>query len=248
MRPYYEQDGIAIYHGEAVEVMAGLPPQAVHALVTDPPYCAGSVGEAQRTAAKGQGLRSENIRRMGWFTGDNMGTAGLAFLLRATAYEAVRVVKDTGSLLVFCDWRMVANLAPAIESAGVRYQGLVVWDKEHMGLGNGFRNRHELILHYTLGAPEYHHRGTPNVIKARRVTAAERKHQTQKPVDLLEQLIAVVAPRGGIILDPFMGSGSTAVAAKNLGCGFIGIERDEAHCETAAARLSQAVLDFGGVA
>jgi DNA modification methylase len=228
-----------IMHGDCLALMRELPDASVDAIVTDPPYCAGAVGEAQRTAAKGQGLRSENIRRMGWFTGDNMGTAGLVHLLRAMTYEAVRVVKPSGSLLVFCDWRMVASIAPAIESAGVRYQGLVVWDKEHMGLGTGFRNRHELVLHYTFGAPEYHDRGTPNVIKARRVSAAEREHQTQKPVDLLEQLIAVVSPVGGVVLDPFMGSGSTGVAATNIGREFIGFERSAEYVEIARRRIAE---------
>lgn len=220
--------------------MRGLDADSVDAIVTDPPYCAGAVSEAQRTRAPGQGLRSENVRRLGWFTGDNMGTAGLVWLLRAIAFESVRVVKPSGSLLVFCDWRMMASVQPAIESAGLRFQNLIVWDKGHMGLGTGFRSQHELVLHFTYGAPEYFDRATGNVIECGRVTAKEREHQTQKPTDLLRALIRVVAPPGGLVLDPFAGGGSTGVAATAEGRRFIGFERDGEHVATASRRIADA--------
>jgi DNA modification methylase len=229
-----------IIHGDALDVMRGMRAATVDAMVMDPPYCAGAVSEAQRTRAAGQGLRSENLRRFGWFVGDNMGTAGLAFLLRSIAVEAARVLWDHASLVVFCDWRMVATLQPAIESAGLRFQNLVVWDKEHMGLGAGFRAQHELILHFTNGAPQYHDRSTSNVIRCRRVTSGDREHQTQKPVELMRRLIRVVCPPSGVVLDPFCGSGSTGVASLEEGRSFIGIERDPEHVETARRRIADA--------
>lgn len=206
----------------------------------DPQYCAGSVSEAKRTAAKGQGLRSETLSRFGWFTGDNMGTAGLVFLLRAVAWQALSVVKPTGHMLCFCDWRMMASVGPSIESAGWRFQNLVVWDKGHMGLGNGFRAQHELILHFTAGAPTYYDKATSNVLTSKRVHHTEREHQTQKPVDLLQRLIRVVCPRDGLVLDPFAGSGSTGVAALQNGCRFVGVERESEYVEIAMRRLSHA--------
>ena len=244
--PYYADEYVTLYHGEALDVLTDLGIARVDAVVTDPPYCAGAISEAARVSAPGQGLRSENIKRFGWFVGDNMGTAGLAFLLRAVAFESLRVCKPSGSLVVFCDWRMLPTLAPAIESAGVRYQGLVVWDKAALGMGLGFRNQHELALHFTLGAPEYHDKGTPNVLRVPRVSADDREHQTQKPIALLQPIIRVVSPVGGVVLDPFCGSGSTLVAARDIGRRAIGVERDEAYCEIAARRLSQNVLDLGG--
>lgn len=244
MRPFYERDGVTLYHGDALEVIATLPEGSIDAVITDPPYCAGAISEAQRTRATGQGLRSETTRRLGWFIGDNMGTAGLTWLLRCIAVASRDCVKSSGSMLVFCDWRMISSIQPAIESAGLRYQNLIVWDKEHMGLGNGFRCRHELIQHFTYGAPEYHDRGTPNVLTCRRVDRDEREHQTQKPTDLIGRLVRVVSPEGGTILDPFAGSGSTALAARASGRRCILIEHDEEHCETTAKRLAQGILDF----
>ena len=109
-----------VIHGDALQVMQGMPDATIDAVVMDPPYCSGSVSEASRSAAKGQGLRRENINRFGWFVGDNMGTAGLVFLLRSVAFESIRLLRGSGSLLVFCDWRMVPNRAPAIGSASLR--------------------------------------------------------------------------------------------------------------------------------
>ena len=227
-----------LYLGDCLDVLPLLP--KVDAVITDPPYCSGAVSEAGRTAAKGQGLRSENLQRFGWFVGDNMGTAGLVFLLRSMAFRALNVLNPEGHMLVFCDWRMVANLAPAIESSGARFQNLVVWDKEHMGLGLGFRAQHEIVLHFSAGAPKYHDLGTSNVIKAGRVTAADREHQTQKPVSLLCRLAEVVTAPGGAIVDPFMGSGSMGVACAETGRAFVGIERDPQHFETACRRIEEA--------
>jgi site-specific DNA-methyltransferase (adenine-specific) len=231
--------GDATLHlGDALEVMETLG--EVDAIVTDPPYCSGSVSEASRTSAKGQGLRSENIAKLGWFVGDNMGTAGLALLLRSMAFRGLKILNPEGSMLVFCDWRMVPNLAPTIESAGLRFQNLVIWDKGMMGLGMGFRAQHEIILHYTAGSPKYHNLGTSNVIKTARVTANDREHQTQKPAELMATLLNVVCPPGGTVLDPFMGSASTGVAAVGVGMTFVGIERDATHFDTACRRIEAA--------
>jgi DNA modification methylase len=238
--PYYQSDACTLYLGDCLEVLPQLAAGSVAAVVTDPQYCSGAVSEASRTRAKGQGLRSENIRRFGWFTGDNMGTAGLTWLLRSVAVEAKRLCTEAGSLLMFCDWRMLPSLSPAIESTNWRYQSLVVWDKESMGLGTGFRAQHELVMHFTAGAPAYHDRGTGNVIRSKRVHASKRQHQTQKPVDLMASLVVVICQPGGTVLDPFAGSGTTGVACVQTGRKFVGVELSERYCEIAARRLENA--------
>lgn len=239
--PFFQNDFCTIYNGDAVEVMSQLE-DSVDLVLTDPPYCSGAITEAGRKGASGQGLRSETLQRIGWFTGDNMGTAGLAWLLRAVAVESCRIVKNTGSLLVFCDWRMLSVLQPSIESAGLRSQNLVVWDKQNMGLGTGFRTQHELVMHFTYGSPEYHDKSISNVIQCRRVDRDERQHQTQKPKDLLAKLINVACPIGGVVLDPFAGSGSTALAGwmRNRRC--ILIERDVDLCKLIVRRLHEETM------
>lgn len=225
--------------GDALDFVAALDDECVDAIITDPPYCSGGVGETQRTKAKGQGVRAKSVARFGWFQGDNMGTAGLVWLLRSIAFESMRVLKPSGHFVVFCDWRMLVSIEPAIESTGLRFQNLIVWDKGAMGLGSGFRRRHELALHFTRGAPEYHDRSVPNVLTCKRVKRREQVHQTQKPVDLLRPIVRVTSPPDGLIVDPFMGSGSTGVAALLEGRNFFGCDREAAHARIANKRFAE---------
>jgi len=224
--------------GDCLEVMQGIESDSIDAMVTDPPYCSGGFSETAKRQAKGQGLRSETIRDVGWFINDNMSSAGLIWLLRTMAVEAYRLLRDGASLTLFTDWRMVPHLAPALESSGLRYQNMLIWDKGNPGLGTGFRPQYEVILHLVKGTGRFHDFSAGNVLRESRVGAAERLHQTEKPVELLQRIVRVVCPTGGLVLDPFMGSGSTGVAAVSEGMRFIGIERALEHVETARRRLS----------
>jgi DNA modification methylase len=239
-KPYYQDEAVTLYHGDALDIVGGL--DAFDAVLMDPPYCSGGFSEAGRKAAKGQGLRSETIKQQGWFVGDNMGTAGIAWLLRNVAVSAFPILSDGGSVCCFTDWRMLTNIGPAIESAGFRWQNLVVWDKKAAGLGTGFRAQHEMVLHYVKGVGVFHNCSMGNVIQVSRTHHTEREHQTQKPVELMASIVRVICPPAGIVLDPFAGSGSTLIAAKQEGRKSIGIERDEAYCEVIARRMAQEVL------
>lgn len=226
--------------GDALLRLRELPDQSADAIITDPPYCSGGFSEAAKRQAKGQGLRSEVIRDIGWFANDNMTTGGLVWLLRACMIECERILRDGGSALVFTDWRMLPHLAPALESSGLRYQNEITWDKGSMGLGTGFRPQAEKIMHFVKGSGKFYDLSTGNVIRCPRVHHTEREHQTQKPVALLEQLVRVVTPEGGTVVDMFTGSGSTGVACRNLGRKFIGIERSPHYVETATSRIEAA--------
>lgn len=241
--PYYERGGATIYHGDSLEVMKGLAPGSANAVITDPPYCSGAATEAGRGGATHQGLRSETMRsgRFDWFDADNMTTSGLTWLLRSVAVESGRLMARDGSLLAFCDWRMAFAVGPAMESAGFRLRNLLVWDKGSFGCGTGFRPRHEMVLHLTRRKPAFHAANVGNVISAKRVTSKNRDHPTEKPVDLIADLIRVVCPPSGLVLDPFAGSGTTLVAALSLGRKAIGIEASEAYCEIAAKRIDAAL-------
>jgi site-specific DNA-methyltransferase (adenine-specific) len=226
-----------LYLGDALEVISTLDP--VDAVITDPPYCSGAATEAGRGSATHQGLRSETIRagRFKWFNSDNMTTAGLCELLRAMCVRAP--VVDSGSILAFCDWRMVTMLSPAMESAGWRLRNLLVWDKGHFGAGTGFRPRHEMIIHLTRRAPAFYSASLGNVLSHSRV-GQDREHPTEKPSPLIEDMLRVVTPEGGAALDPFMGGGTTGVACARLGRKFIGVEFDPTHFETACRRIEEA--------
>jgi site-specific DNA-methyltransferase (adenine-specific) len=239
MSPRVETIGDAtLYLGDCLEILPTLG--KVDAVVTDPPYCSGGFSETGKKAARGMGLRSETIRDIGWFAGDNMTTGGIAWLMREVARFAYAALLDGGTLTAFTDWRMVGHIAPAIESARFRYQNLVVWNKGVAGLGTGFRAQHELAMHFAKGTGRYFDLSFGNVITCPRMVSGEREHQTEKPVDLIESIARVVSPDGGTILDPFMGSGTTGVACAKLGRRFIGIEIEPRYFDIACRRIEEA--------
>jgi DNA modification methylase len=247
VKPYYEHAGITIYHGDCLEVLDTLDhlqPDAgpfVDAIVMDPPYASGARTEASRPAS------GSMLRGAKWaarpIENDQMTTAGFVWLMREVLLRCRDRMVEGGSVLSFIDWRQWPNLVGAAESTNLRVQGMVVWDKASMGLGNGFRVQHELIMHAAHGTPRVADRGVPNVLRFARDDNAD--HPSPKPVPLIERLLEVVTHMGDAVLDPFMGAGATLVAAKNLGRRALGIEIEERYCEIAARRLSQEVLPLG---
>ena len=232
MTPYYDDGTCVIYHGDTLDVLREME-APVDAVVTDPPYASGSRLEAAKSS-------SGAMLRAGRFADrpielDQMTTTGFVWLMRAVGQACRPLLPDGGSFLSFIDWRQWPNLVGAIETCNYRVQGMVVWDKGSMGLGNGFRAQHELVCHASKGVPTVYDKGCGNVLSTPRVDPV--LHPSPKPVDLLTRLIEVVTPPGGIVLDPFMGSGSTLVAARNCGRRAIGVELEERYCQTAAERL-----------
>ncbi|WP_170319537.1 DNA-methyltransferase [Polyangium spumosum] len=235
-------EGRAGWHlaaADALEFAEELPDGCAHAVWIDPPYCSGGYTETARRQARGM-LTSGSVKKLGWFINDNMGSAGLVWLLRCVAVQAFRVLVEGGSLGVFCDWKMIPLLAPALESSGLRWQAMVVWDKEQPGLGTGFRAQHEVVLHFVKGTGVFHDARTGNVLRESRIPTPDRNHQTAKPVSLIERCLAVVVPPGGLVVDLFAGGGSTGVAARRLGMRFVGSEIDPGIAATAKAEISQA--------
>lgn len=228
-----------VVRGDAVAVLSAVPEASVDLVLTDPPYCSGGFTETERTSSDCQGLRSEAIRdgRFEWFGGDNMTTAGVCDLMRRVAVAADRAVKPEGSFICFCDWRLFEHLSPAMQSAGWRLRNLLVWNKGSIGLGTGFRPQHELLIHLTRLSPRFYAHDLGNVLDAKRVRSQERDHPTEKPVSLLRDLIRVASPPGGIVLDPFCGSGSTLRAALSLGRLAVGGDKAAGYVDVSAERL-----------
>lgn len=238
--PNWETLGpVKLAQADCLDALASLEPETVDAIIIDPPYCAGGFTEGGRTAAKGMGVVGFD-----WFQGDNMTTPGLVWLLRRVAMEAHRVLADKGSLCVFCDWRMVPMLAPALESSGLRWRNTVVWDKLVPGLGTGsFRARHEMILHFLKGSSvPKHATDVGNVIAAKRVTPKHKNHPTEKPGEVLNALIRATTPEGGTVADVFCGGGSLGAAAIASGRRAILSDASATHVATARMRF----YDTGG--
>ncbi len=239
MRPYYDEDGITIYCGDALSVIASIESESVGVVFTDPPYSSGA-RNAAKMRSRGSMRREEgSFGSDDWIASDNLTAHGFAMLVRLFGTESLRVVQRDGHLFSFMDWRQLPVLQGAIESAGWSARALLVWDKVHYGMGNGFRQQAEFILHASKGVGDNFLRHDLGTVFREKRQSDTIGHPTVKPVGVVEQCLSAV---GGIVLDPFMGSGTTLVAAKALGRPAIGIEIEEKYCEIAAQRLSQEVL------
>lgn len=223
--------------GDCVRILDDASPAPfVDAVIADSPYCSGGANVAESARVGKQGKTAASL---GWFEGDNMGPAGLAYLLREVCRASLPQLRPDGSIFVFCDWRMVTVAAPACESAGLRLRNIIVWDKGTPSLGYGFRPQHELILHLSHRRSTFHRFDLGNVLRFDRPKRKGKAHPTEKPVDLLSALIEVATPAAGVVLDPFAGSASTGEAALRLGRSFFGIERDERFWGPACDRLDR---------
>jgi len=223
----------AVIQGDALAGMAAIPDASINAVITDPPYSSGTRREASK------GLRKSMLRATednDWFGTDSLTTQGFYMLMRMCALEWRRILKPGGHMLVFIDWRMMPSLASAIESADVRHKGLLVWDKTYFGMGDVFRNQHELILHFTHGPgnPVLRH-DVGNVLSFAPIRGGD--HPTEKPVPLLRRLVSVVCPPKGVVVDCFAGSGATGVASLHEDCRFIGVEREPEYATMALGKI-----------
>ena len=222
MKPYYKDDLVTIYHGDCLEIDDWDIASGV--MVTDPPY--GMALTTGERCDKGTGWTSR-------WTGTT-----IAGDEDTSTRDTVLDIWAPRPAIVFATWK---------RPLPVGTREVLVWDKV-VSTGMGaldipWRPSWEAIC--VVGAG-FTGRRSHGVLRYSLPTLApERKmHPTAKPVDLLRDLVLKCPPLA-IIVDPFMGSGTTLRAAKDLGRKAIGIEIDEAYCEIAAKRMGQGVLDFG---
>jgi site-specific DNA-methyltransferase (adenine-specific) len=151
-------------------------------------------------------------------------------LLKNTLGQITRVLKEGGHAYIFCDWRGIHEIKPLVEGV-LNVKNVLVWDKGSMGIGdleNNWGYSHEFLIFATLGdrASELSD-ASRNVLEHGRPNRTDYEHPTMKPVSLLVELIQTATQRGDTVCDPFMGSGTTAVAAIQNDRDYVGFEIDE---------------------
>lgn len=249
LQPYYDRDGIAIYHGDALSVLSALPAESVDAIVCDPPYSSGGLFRGDRTAStRAKYVQSEAATRtkLPEFSGDTRDQRSYGFWCGLWLAQAYAIAKPGGTCAAFTDWRQLPVTTDALQAGGWLWRGIFVWDKTAAARpsGMGFTNQCEYVVWGTKGKSGRAGKLVlPGVVQHRPLYEGrdEKHHVAAKPLPVMETLLRIV-PEGGVVLDPFMGSGSTLVAAKALGLRAIGIEVEERYCEVAARRLDEAAL------
>ena len=216
--PYYTDDLVTIYHGDCREMLPGLDGDA---LVTDPPY---GIGWSRATWSDDPDAYPELMR---WLVSEGQRIGGWCFIFQAQL--------NVGRFHEWFPegWRIFAACK---NFAQVRKTGL--W------------NSWDPVVYWNSGP-----NSGPNSVEVNRdyhvgnvagVFGTVAGHPSPRPLGTMRHLVAIAAPVGGTILDPFMGSGTTLVAAKSLGRRAIGIEIEERYCEVAAKRCAQEVLGLVG--
>lgn len=195
--------------------MGRMPAQSVDLVVTDPPYLVNYKDRQGRTVA-----------------GDSR-TPALIYMAFA---QVARLLKPDTFCVSFYGWHAVDHFMTAWKVLGLSPVGHLVWPKQYASGGGFVRYRHEQAYLLAKGRPAKP-RFPLHDVRQWDYTG-NTLHPTQKAVSVMRPLVTAFSKPGDIVLDPFAGSGSTALAAKESGRQFIGIEIDEAHAKYAKQRLA----------
>lgn len=232
-----EITGQDLINGDSVEVLdyiASEHGRIADAIITDVPY-----GQAY---SGGRGDEFEMIEA------DESVKA--AMRVNTEVFKKARLTLNHGSMVVTTvGFDAFLDMANLFDEWYNLYRP-AVWDKEYVSMGHSqiaYRPNHEYVLYASYGQPDFENpnRHEGSVLRFQRPDSHNRIHPTEKPVELMAYLIESFTEEGGLVVDPFAGSGATLVAAKKLGRDYIGIELDEDYYQAAKKRLEQQVL--GGI-
>ena len=243
--------GWHLHAGESLAFLRSLPRASVDGLITDPPYSSGGAFRGDRAASTGTKYVSTSTIDKGVdFMGDTRDQRSWTMWCTLWISECARVLKPGAAIAMPIDWRQLPALTDAFQAGGLTWRGIAVWDKTdaERPTPGGFAAQSEYIVWGSNGA--WDRKPVKGVFCGSGVyrypSPRVRQHQTEKPVELMRDLVKIVEP-GGVILDPFVGSGTTGVAAIREGYRFIGCEMSEHYADVARQRLSVEVPPPGFV-
>lgn len=247
MEPYWSAERATLYGGDALAVLAALPAASVNAVITDPPYSSGGTFRSDRTADPTQKYvpTKEVINFHPGFSGDNRDQRSYGYWTSLWLSECLRVAKPGAPICLFTDWRQLPTTTDALQAGGWVWRGVVVWDKT-AGIrpsAGRFRQQAEFVvwgsngpMPVDLAAPCLNGVFTYAPFRG-------KEHIAGKPFGLMRDLVKI-APRGGVVLDPFMGSATTGMAAIAEGRLFAGIEIDPHYQQNARERIEASIVGY----
>jgi site-specific DNA-methyltransferase (adenine-specific) len=231
-----------LHKAEALSFLASLPDASVEAVITDPPYSSGGMMRSDRTGSTvSKYVQSDSSNRdLGDFSGDNRDARAYAYWCSLWLSECLRITRPGGVCLLFTDWRQLPGTTDALQAGGWVWRGLVPWAKTtYRPQAGRFAAQCEHVVWGSAGGMpvDYTDDCLPGFFSA--ASPREREHITQKPLDVMRRIVQI-APKGGVVLDPFMGSGTTGVAAVLEGRGFVGSEQVQSIFNIAHRRITAA--------
>lgn len=230
---------ITLYNSDALKLMQTLPDRYFDALITDPPYANGTNLSAKSASTAVKYTNNKTGNPLPDFDGDSMDQRTWTLFMTDVMREAKRLCKPGAICALFIDWRQLPSLSDAIQRAGWIWRGVVVWDKVNSRPQRGrFTQQAEFIVWGSNGRLPIDRPvpTLPGVYSVFGGNIPDRIHQTQKPLELMRNLLQICIP-GGRILDPFAGSGTTLMAAREGGYSAVGIESNPIIAAAAAHRM-----------
>jgi site-specific DNA-methyltransferase (adenine-specific) len=246
--------GWRVIRGDSLLVLRDLPAEPVDAVITDPPYSSGGQFRGDRQAPSSEKYARDDMSgpramlQLPEVEGDSRDQRAFLSWCSLWLAHCYRIAKPGAFVAVFSDWRQIGTTIDAIQCGGFVYRGLVPWCKTNPRRGMGrLWQEAEFVAWGSKGAlpmerdatsgpgrlvgeplPSYWLEGSPR----------EREHMTEKPPGVMADL-AKQCVRGGVILDPFAGSGAGGVGALPEGRTFIGVETSPAYFDIACRRLAE---------
>lgn len=215
---------IDLWHGDCLEIMKTIPDGSIDAIITDPPY--GMSFQSNRRKVKDKFEKIKNDNNLDW--------------LEDFIFECNRVLKDNTAVYIFCSWHYIDKFKIEFEKH-FNLKNIIVWNKNNHGSGDlkgAYAPKHEFILYGHKGRSIFREKRLPDVMDFPKINTNKLLHPTEKNIDMLELFIKNNSDENNTILDPFMGSGTTGVACKNLNRNFIGIELDEGYFNISKERIN----------
>jgi len=210
--------------GDCLEVLKGLPDNSVDLVLTDPPYGI----DYSRHIKHLKHNKIENDNNLDW--------------LPLFISEMNRLLKKSGSCYIFCSWHNIEIFKKEIEKH-FNIRNMLIWDKGGLGMGDlktTYGSVYEICLFCNKEPQLLNGNRDSDLLRQKR--SGNKLHPTEKPIELIKYLVTKSSNENDIVLDPFLGSGTTAVACKQLKRNYIGIELSEEYCSIAKKRLEQDVL------
>ncbi len=242
----------SVINGECVAELKTLPSNSVDLIFADPPYFLQLQGDLRRPDASLVDAVNDEWDKYADF-------AEYDEFTKAWLEEAQRTLKADGSIWVIGSYHNIFRVGKIMQDLGFWVMNDVVWIKSNPMpnfLGTRFNNAHETLIWATKNRkskPTFHYKTMKSANDDKQMrsdwqipicSGAERAkidgqkaHSTQKPLALIRRIISATSNVGDLVLDPFLGSGTTAVAAKELGRNYIGIERERKYVDVANERL-----------
>jgi site-specific DNA-methyltransferase (adenine-specific) len=234
-----------LYLGGCLEILPEIG--QVDAVVADPPYSSGGFTRGDRTLNTSKKYQTSVLKARSHFenfSGDNRDQRSWVYWMSLWISLALRVSREGAMVCLFSDWRQLPATTDAMQSGGAIWRGIAVWDKlNSRPIADRFGAQAEYIVWGTNGPRNMDMKDKnatylPGVFRHTAPSPIKREHMTQQPVELMQQLIQVARP-SEVVLDPFMGSGTTGVACVEAGRKFIGIEIGEHYFDIACKRIEE---------